>query len=60
MCGLRARRRKRSVFALAYLLGIELQPRIRNWKHLVFYRPSKDARYKLWGGKTSAVVCRSS
>jgi len=30
------------VFALAYLLGIKLMPRIRNWKELVFYRPSRD------------------
>lgn len=34
------------VFAIAYLLGIKLMPRIRNWKNLKFYRPSKNARYK--------------
>jgi TnpA family transposase len=34
------------VFGLAYLLGIQLWPRIRNWKDLVFYRPTKDARYQ--------------
>jgi TnpA family transposase len=34
------------VFALAYLLGIKLMPRIRNWQDLRFYRPSQDARYK--------------
>src|SRR5262249_42894139 len=28
-----------SVFGLAYLLGIKLMPRIKNWKHLTFYRP---------------------
>jgi hypothetical protein len=28
------------VFGLAHMLGIELLPRIRNWKDLVFYRPS--------------------
>jgi TnpA family transposase len=33
------------VFALCYLLGIKLMPRIRNWKDLNFYRPSKE-RYK--------------
>jgi TnpA family transposase len=27
------------------LLGIKLMPRIRNWKDLRFFRPSKDARY---------------
>lgn len=34
------------VFALAYLLGIKLMPRIRNWHDLVFFRPSKDAAYE--------------
>jgi TnpA family transposase len=34
------------VFGLAHLLGIKLMPRIRNWKDLRFFRPSKDARYK--------------
>ncbi|WP_196800771.1 Tn3 family transposase [Xenorhabdus nematophila] len=28
------------VFALAYLLGIKLFPRMRNWNDAVFYRPS--------------------
>lgn len=31
------------VFALAALLGITLMPRIRNWKHLKFYRPDKQS-----------------
>ncbi len=35
-----------SVFALSYLLGIKLMPRIRNWKDLVFYRPDKDVVYQ--------------
>lgn len=35
-----------AVFGLAYLLGIKLMPRIRNWKHLNFYRPSKDTHYQ--------------
>ena len=39
------RRQSAVIFALAYLLGIKLQPRIRNWKGLNFYRPSKDSRY---------------
>ena len=34
------------VFALAHLLGIELMPRIRNIKDLVFFKPSKEARYE--------------
>ena len=34
------------VFGLSYLLGIELQPRIRNIKDLVFYRPDKNKKYK--------------
>lgn len=33
------------VFTLAYLLGIQLMPRIRNWQDLVFYRPHKNTRY---------------
>lgn len=34
------------VFALAYLLGISLMPRIRNWKDLIFFRPSEDTVYE--------------
>ncbi|WP_268887365.1 Tn3 family transposase [Ktedonobacter robiniae] len=34
------------VFALSHLLGIKLMPRIRNWKDLKFYRPSKDTHYQ--------------
>jgi len=34
------------VFGLAYLLGINLMPRIRNLKDLVFYRPDKRTTYK--------------
>jgi TnpA family transposase len=34
------------VFALAYLLGFKLMPRIRNWKDYNFYRPAKNAKYK--------------
>jgi TnpA family transposase len=29
------------IFGLAYILGIQLMPRIRNWKHLVLYRSTK-------------------
>ncbi|MDA2241150.1 Tn3 family transposase [Bacillus cereus group sp. Bc222] len=34
------------VFALSYLLGIKLMPRIRNWKDLKFFRPDKHTHYK--------------
>lgn len=34
-----------TVFALAYLLGIKLMPRIRNWQQLKLYRPSRSTRY---------------
>jgi TnpA family transposase len=34
------------VFALSYLLGIQLMPRIRNWQDLVFYRPEKETVYQ--------------
>lgn len=34
------------VFGLAHLLGIKLMPRIRNWKDLKFFRPTKDAKYE--------------
>lgn len=33
------------VFGLAHLLGINLMPRIRNWKDLKLFRPVKKARY---------------
>jgi TnpA family transposase len=33
------------VFGMAHLLGIKLMPRIRNWKDLIFYRPSKGTKY---------------
>ena len=34
------------VFALSYLLGIKLMPRIRNWQDLSFYRPDKETLYQ--------------
>ena len=34
------------VFGLAYLLGIKLMPRIRNWTDLNLFRPSKDSKYE--------------
>jgi TnpA family transposase len=34
------------VFALAYLLGIKLFPRMRTWSDVTFYRPHKQTKYK--------------
>lgn len=34
------------VFALSYLLGIKLMPRIRNWHDFTFSRPTSDTVYK--------------
>lgn len=34
------------VFALAHMLGINLMPRIRNWKDLNFYRPTEKTVYQ--------------
>lgn len=34
-----------AIFGLAFLRGIELMPRIRNWRDLIFYRPSAHASY---------------
>jgi TnpA family transposase len=34
------------VFALAHLLSIDLMPRIRNWKNLKLFRPTKNSKYK--------------
>jgi TnpA family transposase len=33
------------VFGLAYLLGIKLMPRIRNWKDLKCYKPTSETAY---------------
>ena len=35
-----------TVFGLGYLFGIRIMPRIRNWKELVFFRPTKTTKYK--------------
>jgi len=34
------------VFGLAYLFGISIMPRIRNWKQLIFFRATKDIKYE--------------
>ncbi|MET9660181.1 transposase [Streptomyces sp. NPDC006510] len=48
------------VFGLAHMLGIELLPRIRNRKDLVFYRPSSTVRYQhidpLFGAPDKDVI----
>ena len=42
------------VFGLAFLLGINLFPGMRNWNDVIFHRPSRHSRYKhidaLFGG----------
>lgn len=38
--------RSEAVFAFTYLNGIQLMPRIRNWKDLRFYKAEKGVRYK--------------
>jgi TnpA family transposase len=35
-----------AIFGLAYLLGIQLLPRIRDWKGNNFYRPSPETHYE--------------
>lgn len=44
------------VFGLAYLLGINLMPRIRNLKSLVFYKPDKATRYENINGLFSESI----
>lgn len=34
------------IFGLSYLLGINLMPRIRNWKDLTLYRPDETRKYR--------------
>lgn len=34
------------VFGLAHLLGIQLMPRIRNWKDLKLFRPARTVHYR--------------
>lgn len=51
-----------AVFGLAYLLGIELMPRIRRWRKLKLYRPNRDGRYwsinTLFGGTVNWALIR--
>ena len=34
-----------AIFGLAFLRGIELMPRIRNWQELILYRPAPSSTY---------------
>lgn len=45
-----------TVFALAYLLGITLMPRIRGWQDLTFYRPTRKVKYQYLDGLFSEVA----
>jgi len=44
------------VFALAYLLGIQLMPRMRTWRKVAFYRPSHDVTYQHIDSLFSRVI----
>jgi TnpA family transposase len=45
-----------AVFGLAYLLGIELMPRIRRWRKLRLYRPHRDSCYRHLNAMFSGTV----
>jgi TnpA family transposase len=45
-----------TIFGLSALLGIELMPRIRNWKDLKMYRPSNEDLYKHMDGIFTDVI----
>ena len=45
-----------AIFGLAHLLGIQLQPRIRNWKGLHFYRSRADLGYDHIDGLFSKTI----
>jgi TnpA family transposase len=45
-----------AVFAFTHLLGINLMPRIRNWKELDLYKPDAGVKYKHIDSLFSAVV----
>ena len=44
------------IFRLAYRLGIELMPRIRNWQNLQLFRPHAETCYKHIGSLSTAAV----
>ncbi len=45
-----------TVFGLSYLLGIQLMPRIRNWKDLNFYKADPYIKYKHIDGIFDDVI----
>lgn len=45
-----------AVFGLAYLLGIELMPRIRRWQSLTLYRSDNTNRYSKINSLFSGTV----
>lgn len=45
-----------TVFGLSALLGIQLMPRIRNWKDLKLFRPSKEEIYEHINGLFSGEI----
>jgi TnpA family transposase len=53
-----------AVFGLAYLLGIELMPRIRRWRKLKMYRPNRDSHYRnidsLFSGTVNWALIREN
>lgn len=44
------------VFSIAYLFGIELMPRIRQWKHLTLYKPDKTMQFEHISSLFSGVI----
>ena len=45
-----------AIFGLAYLLGIELMPRIRSWQDLHLFRPDAGARYAHIDSLFTAII----
>jgi TnpA family transposase len=44
------------IFGLAYLLGIDLMPRIRSWQDLHLFRPGADARFEHIDGLFTGAI----
>lgn len=53
-----------AVFGVAYLIGIELMPRIRRWRKLKLYRPERESHYRhineLFSGSVNWALIRST
>ncbi|MGB7339008.1 MAG: transposase [Phototrophicaceae bacterium] len=45
-----------TVFGLTHLLGIQLMPRIRNWKDLILYKPDKEMAFENIGTIVTGVI----